>query len=72
MTADLGVSDDEPLPRTALRFCLSPPTVSTVIPGMRSERHVAENAAASAAGPLPAKQLEILRRHRWVQNYYPE
>ncbi len=72
MQADLGVSDDEPLPRTALRFCLSPPAVSTVIPGMRSARHVAENTAASAAGHLPAKQLEILRRHRWVQNFYPE
>lgn len=66
-----GLGDREPLPQTALRFCLSHPAVSTVIPGMRSPRHVESNAAASAAGPLPAQTLEVLRRHRWVRSYYP-
>lgn len=66
---DLG--DSEPLARRALRFCLSHPAVSTVIPGMRTAGRVEQNAAASTAGPLPATTLELLRRHRWVRNYYP-
>jgi aryl-alcohol dehydrogenase-like predicted oxidoreductase len=58
------------LPEIALRFCLSFPAVSTVIPGMRSLRNVEANAAAVAAGPLPARELELLRAHRWVRNFY--
>jgi aryl-alcohol dehydrogenase-like predicted oxidoreductase len=67
---DLG--DAEPLPQTALRFCLSHPAVSTVIPGMRSSHHVEQNAAVSTPGPLPSDTLAVLRRHRWVRNYYPD
>ena len=54
----------------ALRFILSEPAVSTVIPGMRSLRNVERNVAASDAGPLPAEQRERLRAHRWVRNFY--
>ncbi|MBI5210945.1 MAG: aldo/keto reductase [Elusimicrobia bacterium] len=36
----------------ALRYCLSYPEVSTVIPGILTRRHLAENAAASRLGPL--------------------
>jgi aryl-alcohol dehydrogenase-like predicted oxidoreductase len=60
----------ERLPEVALRYCLSPPAVSTVIPGMRSVAHVSANVAASEAGPLPAELLERLRRHRWVRSFY--
>ena len=49
----------------ALRFILSNPDVSTVIPGMRRSRHVEANTAASDAGPLPPELLAKLRRHRW-------
>lgn len=42
----------------ALRFCLSYPGVSTVIPGMLTPAQVEENAAAGAAGPLPAAERE--------------
>ena len=66
---ELGVSLDQ-LPELALRFCLSHPAVSTVIPGMRNPKHVAANTAASDAGPLPAEVLAKLRGHRWVRNYY--
>src|SRR5579871_4882490 len=41
---DLGVSAAE-LPAIALRFCLSQPAVSTVIPGMRSLRNAEANCA---------------------------
>jgi aryl-alcohol dehydrogenase-like predicted oxidoreductase len=56
------------LPEMALRFILSNPTVSTIIPGMRKTRHVEANIAASDAGPLSAELLEALRPHRWVRS----
>jgi aryl-alcohol dehydrogenase-like predicted oxidoreductase len=49
----------------ALRFILSNPDVSAVIPGMRKPAHVRTNTAASDAGPLPAELMAELRRHRW-------
>ena len=55
------------LPEMALRFILSDPTVSTVIPGMRKARHVERNIAASDGNPLELKLLETLRAHRWVR-----
>ena len=49
----------------ALRFILSNPDVSAVIPGMRKARNVEANTAASDAGPLPPALLAELRKHRW-------
>ncbi len=65
---DLG--DGVNLPEVALRFCLSHPAVSSVIPGMRTRRHVESNAAVSNQGPLPPGTLAILRRHAWDRNFY--
>ena len=53
------------LPEMALRFILSEPAVSTIIPGMRKLSHVESNIAASDAGPLPEDLHEKLRAHRW-------
>ncbi len=53
------------MPEMALRFILSNPDVSTVIPGMRTERHVRANIATSDAGPLTPALIETLRAHRW-------
>ena len=53
------------LPEMALRFILSNPDVATVIPGMRKERNVKANVAASDAGSLPADLIRQLRAHRW-------
>jgi len=58
------------LPEIALRFCLSHPAVSTVIPGMRKEKHVEANVAASERGPLPESVLAILKKHAWEKNFY--
>ncbi|MEJ7604734.1 MAG: aldo/keto reductase [Bryobacteraceae bacterium] len=63
-----GVS--ETLAQTALRFCLSHPAVSTVIPGMRKVRNVESNCAVSDSGPLDEATLEKVRRHIWNKNYY--
>ena len=59
------LSDDLTMPQLALRFILSEPTVSTIIPGMRRERHVKMNMAASDQGPLPSELVGKLRDHRW-------
>ncbi len=69
IATDLGISMNG-LPEIALRFCVSHPAVSTVIPGMRNTKHVAANVAASDAGPLPEEVLGKLRNHRWVRNYW--
>ncbi len=63
-----GVS--APLAATALRFCITPPQVSTVIPGMRKVRNVEQNMAVSQQGPLPTGVTELLRNHAWNKNFY--
>ena len=59
------VPPDSSLPDMALRFILSSPDVSTVIPGMRKARHVDANLGASARGPLAPELVAALRAHRW-------
>jgi aryl-alcohol dehydrogenase-like predicted oxidoreductase len=66
---DLGV-DAASLPEIALRFCLSHPAVSTVIPGMRSLRNAEANCTVPDKGPLPEETLAVLRRHAWDRNFY--
>ena len=53
------------MPDMAMRFCLSNPDVSTVIPGMRKIKNVEANIASSDAGPLSADLLSQLKPHRW-------
>ncbi|MFK4271634.1 aldo/keto reductase [Streptomyces milbemycinicus] len=67
--ADLGITPDE-MAETALRFVLSSPAVSTVIPGMRTVRNVERNTALSDGRPLTADQLATLANHRWQRNFY--
>lgn len=59
------------MPEMALRFILSNPTVSTIIPGMRKLSHVESNIAAGEAGALPADLLGKLKKHRWVRKPTP-
>src|SRR5258705_7940844 len=51
------------LPELALRFCLSSPAVTTVIPGMRRAENVRANVAAAAKGPLSAGMVSPLAAH---------
>src|SRR4051812_21924438 len=59
------------LPELALRFILTSPAVSTVIPGMRSVNHVEANIAASDRGPLKGDEVTRLRGHRWDRRPQP-
>jgi aryl-alcohol dehydrogenase-like predicted oxidoreductase len=54
----------------ALRYVLSHPAVSTVIPGMRSVRNVERNMAAADGKGLPEEQVQRLKTHRWVRDFY--
>jgi aryl-alcohol dehydrogenase-like predicted oxidoreductase len=57
--------DGMSLPEVALRFILDHPAVSTVIPGMRTQAHVAANLGVSDGQSLDPALLAELRRHRW-------
>ncbi len=59
------------IPDLALKFCLSRPEVSTVIPGMRRAAHVTSNCLISNGKSLSSATLERLKRHKWQRNFYP-
>ncbi len=61
---DLGIEREE-LAEVAIRYVLSHPQVSTVIPGMRSVRNVERNAALGDGEGLPEERVEALKAHRW-------
>ena len=58
------------LPELALRFCLHPAAVSTVIPGMRTMTNVERNCAVSDGRRLSPALIEELGEHRWERNFY--
>jgi aryl-alcohol dehydrogenase-like predicted oxidoreductase len=58
------------LPELALRFVLTRPEVSTVIPGMRKAAHARANAAVSDGRLLDPALLEKLKGHAWAKNWY--
>ena len=63
--------DEMTMAEMALRFILSNPNVSTIIPGMRKLKHVEANTRVSDAGPLPKDLLAELKKHRWVRKPAP-
>ena len=67
---DLELPDPTYVAEVAIRFCLSHPAVSTVIPGMRSITSVEGNVMAAGQGPLPSGALAVLREHAWDRNFY--
>jgi aryl-alcohol dehydrogenase-like predicted oxidoreductase len=69
IASDLEISPEQ-IAETALRYVLSHPAVSTVIPGMRSERNVERNCQAGDGAGLPKDQVERLKAHRWAHNFY--
>ena len=65
----LGAEADT-LAELALRFCLSRPEVSTVIPGARRAAHARANMLAGDGRPLSAALLAKLAEHAWDKNWY--
>jgi aryl-alcohol dehydrogenase-like predicted oxidoreductase len=68
--AELLGDEAQSLPELALRFCLSAPEVSTVIPGMRREAHVRANIASGDGRGLSPDLLARLAGHAWDRNWY--
>lgn len=58
------------LPELALRFCLSHPAVSTVIPGMRTVKNVHANCNVSDGRLLSDELRNELKGHQWQRNFY--
>jgi aryl-alcohol dehydrogenase-like predicted oxidoreductase len=69
IASDLGISLED-MPETALRYVLSHPAVSTVIPGMRSVRNVERNCQIGDGRGLPQEKLQKLKAHRWDRDFY--
>jgi len=69
IVSDLHVPIDQ-MAETALRYVLSHPAVSTVIPGMRSVRNVERNCQIGDGRGLPSDQVKKLKNHRWARNFY--
>lgn len=58
------------LPELALRYCLQPHAVSTVIPGMRNANNVHANCGVSDGRGLSSSLLAELKMHAWNKNFY--
>lgn len=58
------------LAEAAMRFVLSEPGVSTIIPGMTSRRRVDENVTYSDGQPFPPALKAALGIHGWIRDYY--
>lgn len=58
------------LPELALRYVLSFDEVSTVIPGMRSEKHAIANALICDGRKLSPSLLQELKKYTWERNFY--
>ena len=54
----------------ALKYPLSFSEVSTVIPGMRRESHVLQNARAADGEYYAPEELAAIAKHRWVRDFY--
>lgn len=53
----------------ALKFCLSHPAVSTVIPGMHKIKHVEANCAVSNGKLLTQEELKAFSGHTFVHGW---
>lgn len=58
------------LAEAAMRFVLSEPGVSTLIPGMKNRREVDLNIAYCDDDVFPGELKSKLAEHTWVRNYY--
>ena len=56
--------------QAALKFALSHPAVSTVIPGMRNANQATLNCAVSDLADIPADLLKTLHRHNWQRAFW--
>jgi aryl-alcohol dehydrogenase-like predicted oxidoreductase len=58
------------LAEAAMRYVLSSPQVSTLIPGMKTRAEVDMNLVYSDGAAFPQDLLDQLPPHTWTRNYY--
>jgi aryl-alcohol dehydrogenase-like predicted oxidoreductase len=58
------------LAEAAMRYVLSAPALSTVIPGMKNRAEVDMNIVYSDGAAFPADLALQLPPHGWIRNYY--
>jgi aryl-alcohol dehydrogenase-like predicted oxidoreductase len=58
------------LAEAALRYTLSSPHVSTVIPGMLTPEEIDMNVAYADGQPFSVELLDRLGEHSWPRNFY--
>jgi aryl-alcohol dehydrogenase-like predicted oxidoreductase len=58
------------LAEAAMRYVLSEPQMSTLIPGMKNRKEVDMNIAYCDGGEFPAALKAQLPPHIWIRNYY--
>ena len=65
----LGVAEPN-LAEAALKFCLTPPAVSTVIPGIRNLWQAEANCRVASLPPLSDEVEAALRKHYWRRGFW--
>ncbi len=63
-------TEAQAMPELALRYCLTPNAVTTVLAGMRTVAHVRENAAVSDGRLLSEDAMRQLTAHAWKRDFY--
>ena len=58
------------MPQLALKFSLSHPAVSTVIPGIRNREQALLNTEVSEIPGLTEEMLHRLREHAWNRGFW--
>jgi len=58
------------MPELALKFAISHPAVSTVIPGIRNRKQALQNTAVSDLPDLSERDLHRLREHMWNRGFW--
>jgi aryl-alcohol dehydrogenase-like predicted oxidoreductase len=61
---------EKDLPTAALKFCLKPQAVSTVIPGMRNVGQVDSNLGVSDQARMSDEVEDALRKHNWLRAFW--
>jgi aryl-alcohol dehydrogenase-like predicted oxidoreductase len=68
--ASLNEGKNRTMAQLALRFCLSPKAVATVIPGMLHPQQVRENGASSELAPLTPDELQAIYEIANQQSFF--
>jgi aryl-alcohol dehydrogenase-like predicted oxidoreductase len=61
---------EKDLPTAALKFCLKPDSISTIIPGMRNIDQVQKNLAASEEPPMSDELERALHPLNWLRAFW--